>query len=54
MALALPGIDESRLRQMLSEEEATTSGDPVETAMVRMFQRDKVPRLKMNPDGSIE
>lgn len=46
--------DTSQLQQMLSEEEAAASGDPVGTAMVRMFERDQLPLPERNPDGSME
>ena len=46
--------DTSKLQQMLSEDHATASGDPVKAAMIRMFERDQVPLPDQNPDGSIE
>jgi hypothetical protein len=45
--------DASRLQEMLSDGGAASTADPVRAAMVKMFQRDKMPLAPMNPDGSI-
>lgn len=45
--------DAARLQQMLNEDATAASADPVQAAMIRMFERDDMPLPSANPDGSI-
>lgn len=45
--------DAARLQQMLTEGGTAASADPVQAAMIRMFERDDIPLPSANPDGSI-
>lgn len=46
--------DASRLQQMLADGETTNSGDPIQTAMARMFGRDDLVVPPQQPDGSLD
>lgn len=45
--------DAASLQQMLADENAVTTSDPVSTAIVMMFQRDDTPIGARNSDGSM-
>jgi hypothetical protein len=45
--------DAARLQQSLADESTTLASDPVNAAMVKMFERDALPAPQRNSDGSI-
>jgi superfamily II DNA or RNA helicase len=45
--------DAARLQQSLADESTTLAPDPVNAAMVKMFERDALPAPQRNSDGSI-
>ena len=45
--------DARRLQDMLAEGELSASVDPVSVAIERMFERDEIRPVGMNPDGSV-